>query len=320
MKDGFVFDVIIPVYRPDEKFAQLMKSLHRQLAAPRDVILLVTKDADDKGEAQRLIDDITAEYPGTVCRLVEKEAYDHAATRNLGVSEMKDGADLFLLMTQDAVPDGDHLTEKLVQAFADEQVACAYARQMADRTISVPEKCSRRFNYPAQSRLKTKADTQTLGIKAYFCSNVCAMYRREVFDRLGGFTAPAIFNEDMVYAAAVLENGYAIAYVAEARVMHAHDYTLRMQFRRSFDNGVSQAIHAELFDSVPAEKEGGRFVRETIRTLGRVRQGGRVPYFLLQCACRYAGFKMGRGFRSLPKFVVKRMSMNRQFWKQNKDI
>ena len=320
MKETAVFDVIVPVYRPDNKLDALLASLTRQLAAPRRIILMITADKDDDNGARTLAKQLAERDKRIETHLVGKKDYDHAATRNRGVSCMEEGAQFFLLMTQDAVPDGDHLTERLLAAFADDGKICAaYARQLADRDTAIPEKLARRFNYPAESYVKSIADLDRLGIKAYFCSNVCAMYRKSVFDALNGFEAPAIFNEDMVFAAKALKAGYKIAYEADARVYHAHAYTLLQQYRRSFDNGVSQASHEEVFNGVPAETEGKRYVRETIRTLARVKQTGRIPYFLLQCACRYAGFRKGKRFRSLSGGSCRSNSMNKGFWDHLED-
>ena len=319
MKDSAVFDVIVPVYRPDNKLDALLASLLRQLAAPRRIILMITADREDDREARALAQRLAERDPRIETHPVAKKEYDHAGTRNRGVSLMEEGAQYVLLMTQDAVPDGDHLTERLIARLSeDDRICAAYARQLADRDTAIPEKLARRFNYPAESYVKSIADLQTLGIKTYFCSNVCAMYRKSVFDELNGFEAPAIFNEDMVFAAKALKAGYKIAYEADARVFHAHAYTLLQQYRRSFDNGVSQAIHEEVFKGVPAETEGKRYVRETIRTLARVKQTGRIPYFLLQCACRYAGFQKGKRYKSLGK-RSRSYSMNKGFWDHLED-
>ena len=42
---------------------------------------------------------------------------------------------------------------------------------------------------PLESRVKTKEDLDTLGIKTFFCSNVCSAYRRSEYDAMGGFGA-----------------------------------------------------------------------------------------------------------------------------------
>ena len=102
-----------------------------------------------------------------------------------------------------------------------------------------------------------------MGIKTYFCSNVCAMYRRDVFRELGGFEKHTIFNEDMIFAARAVKAGWRIAYAADARVYHSHDYTAKEQFHRNFDNGVSQAQHPEIFAGVSSESEGVKLVKKT---------------------------------------------------------
>ena len=91
--------------------------------------------------------------------------------------------------------------------------------------------------------MKSKEDIEKLGIKTFFCSDVCAAYKRDIFDRLGGYPDHAIFNEDMIYAHKAIMAGYSIAYAADACVYHSHNYTGVQQFHRNFDMGVSQADH-----------------------------------------------------------------------------
>ena len=322
-----IFDVIIPVYKPDEKLDLLIKALLGQVVRPRSILCILTRVAASSnlraGESavseevnpdEELARRLREKDERVKVHFVDQKDYDHAGTRNLGIRLTGTDAELFLLMTQDAVPAGNHLTEALISSFEDESVAAAYARQLSDKFTPIPEKCARRFNYPAESEIKTIGDLSRLGIKTFFCSNVCAMYRRDVFEKLGGFEAPAIFNEDMVYASAALRNGYKICYNAEAQVIHWHTYNLSQQFRRSFDNGASEAIREDVFHGVAPAKEGKRYVKETVRTLRRVRQSGRIPYFILQCGFRYIGFGFGKHYGIFPKSIRKSFSLNRSFW------
>ena len=64
---------------------------------------------------------------------------------------------------------------------------------------------TRQFNYPEKSRVKTKADLSELGVKTFFCSDVCAAYDRVIYNELGGFPRPAIFNEDMIFTGRLIE-------------------------------------------------------------------------------------------------------------------
>ena len=70
-----------------------------------------------------------------------------------------------------------------------------------------------------------RGDLPKLGVKTFFCSNVCAMYDRRTYEELGGFVESTLFNEDMIYAGHLVQAGYAIAYAADAKVWHWHNYT-----------------------------------------------------------------------------------------------
>ena len=55
-----------------------------------------------------------------------------------------------------------------------------------------------------------------MGIKAYFCSDVCAAYNRETYNKLGGFIKKTIFNEDMIYAGGLVKKGYKFTTVSKS--------------------------------------------------------------------------------------------------------
>ena len=157
-------------------------------------------------------------------------------------------AEFMLFMTQDAVPEDPVLIEKLLQAVQQKDtIAAAYGRQLPDDKVGVIETYTRQFNYPEESLIKGKEDLPRLGIKTYFCSNVCAMYRRDIYLKMGGFVTKTIFNEDMIMAANMVQAGYQIAYAAEAKVVHAHKYTYWQQLTRNFDMAVSQRQYREIF-------------------------------------------------------------------------
>ena len=162
--------------------------------------------------------------------------------------------------------------------------------------------------------VKTQADLEQLGIKTFFCSNVCAAYSRRIFDELGGFIKHTIFNEDMIYAAGAVKAGYGIAYAANARVFHSHDYNCREQFHRNFDLGVSQAQHPEVFAAYPSESEGMRLVRQTVRHLRESGAISQIPRVIMQSGFKYIGYLFGKNYRFLPRRLVVAMSSNKEYW------
>ena len=225
----------------------------------------------------------------------------------------KSDADIFIMMTQDALPADRKLIEKLTAPLMGD-IAVSYARQLPRKNCRAIERFTRRFNYPEESLLKGKENLQVLGIKTYFCSDVCAAYRREIYEKLGGFVEKAIFNEDMLFAAKAVEAGYKIMYTAEARVLHSHNYSISQQFRRNFDLGVSQAEHPEVFKKVPSEKEGGRMVKETTEYLFTTGKVFLIPYFYLQCMGKYAGYFLGKHYKMLPAKTIKKCTANEAYW------
>lgn len=302
-------DVIIPAYKPDEKLTRLVSMLQKQTYPIEHIMIINTEEAlwDPN-----LIDDMTK----VELFHITKAEFDHGGTRRLG--ESFSNADVLVYMTQDAIPADRQLIRHLVRQFQRTNVKAAYARQLPDRDCRILERYIRSFNYPKESRIKTMDDLPELGIKTYFCSNVCAAYDHGVYKELGGFPERAIFNEDMIYAGHLVQAGYSIAYCAEAEVIHSHNYTGWQQFTRNFDLAVSQVQHPEVFSGVKSESEGIRLVKQTIRYLKSIHRKDLILPHIYMSGCKFLGYRLGKLYRILPFFMVKFFSMNKSFWKNGK--
>ncbi|MBQ2802344.1 MAG: glycosyltransferase, partial [Lachnospiraceae bacterium] len=243
---------------------------------------------------------------------VSKKEFDHGMTRRMGVQ--KSQSPVFVMMTQDAMPADNFLLEQLTMHLSGD-VAVAYARQLPTKDCNVVEAYTRSFNYPAKSSVKSKEDLRRLGIKTYFCSNVCAAYRRDIYEELGGFVRHTIFNEDMIFAAGAVKAGYSIAYEAGAQVIHSHNYTHMQQLHRNFDLAVSQAQHPEVFAELSSEAEGKKMVLEVTRYLKKERMLYKLPHFYMQSAFKYIGYLLGKNYKRLPKRWVLSLTSNKDYWK-----
>ncbi|MCD8347079.1 MAG: glycosyltransferase [Lachnospiraceae bacterium] len=341
-------DVIIPVCKPDGRLASLLRMLLNQSVRPQQ-ILLVNTERDwldphllDGLEITEISEsgfccgepgsaygpgstrDLRQSPPGTVdaqpviwLMHIRKEEFDHGGTRHMAASMLQGDGILFL--TQDALPADGCLIEHLRAPFADPRVGAAYARQLPRQDCKELERYSRSFNYPPQSRMKTEEDLRTMGIKAFFCSNVCAMYRRSTYEALGGFERHTIFNEDMIFAGKMMQSGMAIAYCADAEVVHSHNYSGIQQFHRNFDLGVSQAEHPEIFSCVHSESEGVRLIEKSAKHLIRKRMPWLIFSLIWQSGCKYLGYCLGKNYRRLPDAMVRRFSMNKNYWNHGKE-
>ncbi|WP_026652310.1 glycosyltransferase family 2 protein [Butyrivibrio proteoclasticus] len=306
-------DIIIPTYKPDNSVLRLIDDLEKQSLRPSHIIIMNTEESFWDKLLDDTHEDPCQRYDNIIVKHVTKEEFDHGQTRNMGVA-LSD-ADYFMMMTQDAFPRDKFLISSLAKALGGD-VAAAYARQYPKTDCNLAERYSRKFNYPNEAVKKTQADVPKLGIKTYFCSNVCAIYRRDVYNEIGGFTKKTIFNEDMVYAGNLCQKGYAIMYVPEAGVIHSHNYSCAQQFHRNFDIGVSQADHPEIFGGISSESEGKKMVKETIDHFRHIGKGYLIPHYIIMCGCRWLGFKLGKNYKKLPKGMVKSFSMNKEYWKK----
>ena len=300
-------DIIIPTYRPDESVVYLIKKLLKQTYPIHEIHIIDTETGIFPKELKNLSDKIRISK-------IKPEQFDHGGTRHEGA--MQSHADIIIYMTQDAMPVNEYLIEELVKAFDNEKIAAAYARQLPNSKCNVIERYTRAFNYPEQSRIKSLEDLETLGIKTYFCSDVCAAYRKSVYESLGGFEEKTIFNEDMIMAAKIIQSGGSVKYVAEAKVIHSHNYNCKQQFQRNFDLAVSQVEHPEVFQNIKSESEGMRLVKNTMTYLIKIKKPWLIIKLILQSAFKYMGYCLGRKYSQLPMWLIKKCTMNQRYWEK----
>lgn len=341
-------DVILPTYRPGEELVTLIRALREQDYPVRTIWVIDTESdvSPEKllrsaglcaaesgsaaggtaaGEAERSgqhaaesgsAPGAAAEEDAGQIRIVRirPEEFDHGGTRMMGAG-LSD-ADLVVFMTQDAVPADDQMIGSFVSAFAEHaDIGIAYGRQLPREDCGVIERYTRAFNYPEESRIKSRNDLAELGIKTFFCSDVCAAYRRDYLIETGGFVTPAVFNEDMIFAGQRILAGDRVAYIAQARVIHSHNYTGRQQFRRNFDLAVSQAQHPEVFAGISSEGEGIRLVKMTAAYLLKHGKPFQVFRLAFQSGCKYAGYFLGKRYQKLPRRLILRCTAGRNYWK-----
>ncbi len=299
-------DAVIPAYKPGHDLRELVEKLLDQTVRLGRIIIINT-DREFFDEKEYLI------APAVEVVHITRHEFDHAGTRDMGL-RMSD-ADYVLFMTMDAIPKDNYLVEKLLSGFRRaDNIAVSYARQLPKKDCNRIEQITREFNYPAQSRVQTSDDIKELGIKAYFCSDVCAMYDTSIYRSLGGFKAPAIFNEDMVYAAGALDAGYAVSYCADALVYHSHNYTGRQYYRRNFDLGVSQADHPEIFERFNVKGTGMQLVRKSLAQICRSGTPADIIRLVYYSGMKYLGFRKGKNYHKLSLESCLKHTSDKEYW------
>ena len=304
-------DIILPTYKPTRELFDLIELLESQTYPVHKIIIMNTEEK----YFHRLLTGtkVLKRYQNIEVHHLSAREFDHGGTRRKAVKYSK--ADIFVCMTHDAMPADTSLIQELIQALTSrDDIAAAYAKQLARPDCREIERFTRSFNYPDESCIKSMEDIKRLGIKTFFCSNVCAAYNRRIYDEMGGFEKRAIFNEDMIYAGHAVKAGKKIAYAADAKVIHSHNFTCMQQFRRNFDLGVSQNDHPEVFEGISSESEGSKLVTATVRHLWNRKNKRLIPYLFASTAFKLAGYRLGKAYRHLPEKMVRWCSSNKNYW------
>lgn len=302
---GPAVSVIIPTLQAGETLRRLIEALREQTLAPREILVIDSDSTDGTPDIAREC--------GVRVIGIDRMNFDHGGTRNLAASYAV--GEVLVFMTQDALPAHPEMLERLTAPLmADERIACSYARQVPRAEAGELERLTRAHLYPERPEVKWKSDLSRLGLRTFFCSNVCAAYRRDVFEELGRFPSPVLFNEDLFFAAKCILADYGVAYAADARVVHSHDYTIGQQFRRYFDNGVSMRGNDMVYAWSGVSRSGSGMVLAVARELIRMRRMRYIPRLLVESAAKFAGYQLGKRHRLLPAALCRRFSMHRGVW------
>lgn len=296
----------IPTLNAASHAESLLHSIRQQQLQP-DRIVVVDSGSSDGSMAT------FSSAAGVRVMVIPAEQFNHGSTRQLVVDAVPE-ADVVFFLTQDAVLAGKDDFASLLACFRDENVGAAYGRQLPRRNAGAVEAHARLYNYPERSRVRSASDIPELGIKAAFLSNSFAAYRRSALQAVGGFPANVVLGEDTWVAARMLLQGWKIAYCAEARVFHSHDYSMRDEFRRYFDIGVFHGREPWLRREFGQPGgEGARFIKSEWAFLRQTRSS-LIPAALTRNALKLLGYRLGLLERHLPLRLKRRLSLHTRYW------
>jgi rhamnosyltransferase len=222
---------------------------------------------------------------------VNKNDFNHGKTRNIAARTSK--SDVLVFMTQDSLPTDEYCLENLLKPLVNTQTIASFGRQIFNQDAAPTEQFARIFNYPGTPTIKWIDNLPKLGIKTFFFSNVCSAIKTKEFKELGCFPENVIMFEDLIFAAKAILNGYKIAYVPEAKVIHSHNFSLKQQFQRYLDAGISLRNNAWIFEHAKTNREGLTFLREEIKYLSANHYFRWIPYAIAECVFKFAGFWLG---------------------------
>lgn len=302
--------IIIPTLNGGKVFRELLKQLSFQTVTV-DELLVVDSSSEDKTCA------VAEEFGATVIS-ISRDEFDHGATRSMAARQAT--GEIVLYFTQDAVPVSHDLIQNLIEPLLrDSSIAVSYGRQLPNPDASLSATALRTFNYPDKSIIREFSDKEKLGLKTAFVSNSCAAYRRSCLEEVNYFPNRLIFGEDTCTVGRLLQKDYKIAYVAEAAVLHSHNYSLGQEFHRSFDIGVLHKVEHWLPETYGrAEGEGIKYIKYELAMILEKNKLYLLPLFFCRNLTKFIGYKLGSKYDILPQWLVPKLSMNSGWWYRNR--
>jgi len=297
--------VIIPTYNAQEYLPTLLDNLSKQ-TIDFELIIIDSSSSDNSLE-------IAKKYTKNIITIPQTE-FDHGATRSKA-AKIASG-EIIIFLTQDALPVSSKELENLVQVLRDNpEVAAVYGRQLPSKNATLFGKHLREFNYSNKSHILEFKDREKLGIKTAFLSDSFSAYKKEALEAVGYFKAGTIVGEDMHIVARMLIAGYKKAYCANAKVYHSHNYTISQEFARYFDTGVFHTCESWLIEKFgKAEGEGKKYIKSEFNYLLQNRAYLQIPNFIVRNGAKLIGYKLGKNYKKLPKWLCKKLSMHKSWW------
>ena len=298
--------IIIPIYKPDNKFVKLLRQIKNQSIKNIPVLII------DSGSNELLY---LNEVEKMNCQIkkIDVRDFNHGKTRQMG-AELFPDRDIYIYLTQDAILTNEYSISNIIKVFIDKNVGCAYGRQLPHKGAGIFGSYARLFNYGEKNYIRTIKDSKKYGIKTAFMSNSFAAYRKIALKDVGGFPDNIILSEDMYVAAKMLLKNWSIAYCADAKVYHSHDYTIWQEFKRYFDIGVFYSREKWIGNNFgKAEGEGKKFVIGEIRYLLKIYLF-LIGEMIIRDGMKFLGYRLGLKEKYLSNKIKKKISMNNKFW------
>ena len=298
--------VICPLYKAEKYIDDLHASLMMQKNVDlREVKYILTDTKDGLEKKIKTLEKANL-------RIITPEEFSHSLVREKAAFESNTSVVVFI--TQDIKITDENWLYKFIKPIFDNKCEAAFSRQICENHSI--ERYTRIKNYPAESRVVSKADVDRLGIRTFFFSDAASAVNLKIFKELNGYDGKDLpTNEDMYFAYKLINAGYRIMYNSEAVVIHSHDYKFKELFKRYFDQGVFLKDNDYLmkYNATGSAKDLLLFIiKESIKEKNIKAISNIVPNFV----ARYLGNKFGQNYQKLSKENIKKFSASRFYWER----
>lgn len=207
-----MISVVIRAYNEERHIGRLLEGIAHQNLGETEIILV------DSGSTDATLE-IARRYALRVVH-IQPDEFTFGRSLNRGIAASQ--GEIIVIASAHVYPVYPDWLERLLAPFSDPQVALAYGKQRGNATAKFSEGQIFARWYPESSDLQQAHP---------FSNNANAAIRRSLW-QLHPYDESLSGLEDLDWAHWAVGEGYRLAYVAEAEVIHVHNETPRAVYNR----------------------------------------------------------------------------------------
>jgi glycosyltransferase involved in cell wall biosynthesis len=204
--------IVIRAFNEEKHIARLLQGIKMQTVQDVEVILV------DSGSTDATVA-IAAGHGAAVIHIPPEE-FTFGRSLNLGVESAS--REFVVIASAHVYPVFADWLERLLEPFQETKVALAYGKQRGDTTTQFSEQQIFAQWFPEHSDPRQAHP---------FCNNANAAIRRSLWEG-HPYDETLTGLEDLAWATWAMHEGHALAYVAEAEVIHVHEESPQSVFNR----------------------------------------------------------------------------------------
>ena len=205
--------IVIRAYNEEKHIGRLLEGIRRQTLQDVEIILV------DSGSTDGTVS-IAESFGARIVRIPSAE-FTFGRSLNFGLRAAT--REFVVIASAHVYPVYPDWLESLLRPFAeDEKVALTYGKQRGPEFAKFSEQQIYHQWYP---------DASNLNQVTAFCNNANAAIRKSLWEK-NPYDETLTGLEDLAWAKWAKEQGHAIAYVAEAEIVHVHNETPRGVYNR----------------------------------------------------------------------------------------
>lgn len=208
--------IVVRAFNEEKHIARLLDGIAQQTIKEIEVILV---DSGSTDGTVSIATDYSAQFPIHIVH-IRPDEFTFGRSLNLGIAQAQ--ADLVVIASAHVYPVYPDWLKRLLAPFTDIGIALSYGMQRGDDTTKFSEQQIFARWYPAESEIHKDNP---------FCNNANAAIRRSLWED-HNYDETLSGLEDLAWANWAIERDYAVAYVAEAELIHVHDERPRAVYNR----------------------------------------------------------------------------------------